>query len=134
MKLLLFGRKGDSLTSACIDYLTSSGFKVDFILSEFRDEKLPTQCFDQVYDYIICYRSYFLLPKQLLDRTRLFNINFHPGPPKYPGSGGINLALLNDDDHFGVTAHLMNEKIDAGPIIKNKNFIIGPASIFSFIK
>tara|TARA_B100001287_G_C22647644_1_gene513561 strand:+ start:58 stop:525 length:468 start_codon:yes stop_codon:yes gene_type:complete len=44
-------------------------------------------------------------------------INFHPSPPKYRGRGGINFALYNQDKKYGVTSHLIDEKIDHGKII-----------------
>jgi methionyl-tRNA formyltransferase len=75
-------------------------------------------------DYILCYRSYFILPKSLIESVKFYSINFHPGPPNYPGSGGVNFALYNDDDNFGVTVHLMDEKIDNGPILGTKHFSI----------
>ena len=53
----------------------------------------------------------------LLSRIRLGAVNFHTGPPRWPGRGSISFALLNGDDDFGVTAHLMIEEIDAGPIL-----------------
>ena len=56
-----FGRKNDSTTQRCINHLVGLGFKVDTILSETRDEKLPEDLGSVKYDYIICYRSYFML-------------------------------------------------------------------------
>ena len=124
MRILFFGRKNDPTTQRCVNHLVGLGFEVDSILSNSRNEPLPDDLGWIKYDYIICYRSYFILPKFLLDSTKHFNINFHPGSPKYPGSGGINLALLNGDKEFGVTAHLMDEKVDAGQIIECRNFNI----------
>lgn len=49
-------------------------------------------------------------------------INIHPAPPSYPGVGGINLALYNGDATFGVTVHLMDEKIDHGRILDVSTF------------
>ena len=49
-------------------------------------------------------------------------INFHPSPPKYRGRGGINYALYNQEKKYGVTAHIMDEKIDHGRIILVKYF------------
>ena len=44
-------------------------------------------------------------------------INIHPAPPKYPGVGGLNHALYNNEKFFGVTIHLMNSQIDDGRIL-----------------
>ncbi len=47
-------------------------------------------------------------------------INIHPGIlPKYRGCTNVEWAL-NNEDPIGITAHLMNEKYDSGPIIKKK--------------
>ncbi|SVD30105.1 uncharacterized protein METZ01_LOCUS382959, partial [marine metagenome] len=52
------------------------------------------------------------------------SINFHPGSPEYPGSGGINFSLYNNENFFGVTVHLMDEKVDSGKILCIKYFPI----------
>jgi len=122
MKVLFFTRKNDELSNKCIKHLVELGFKVETILSSKRGEKLPDDLEWITYDYIICYRSYFIIPKYLLDKTKYYNINFHPGCPNYPGSGGVNLTLFNEEEEFGVTAHLMNEKVDSGDIIEYRSF------------
>ena len=45
-------------------------------------------------DFIISYLSPFILPKALLERAGRAAINFHPGPPEYPGIGCTNFAHL----------------------------------------
>ena len=65
-----------------------------------------------------------MLPKYLIDKAKIAAINFHPGPPEYPGSGCVNFALYDGVDYYGVTAHLMNERIDNGRIIKVLRFPI----------
>ena len=52
-------------------------------------------------------------------------INIHPAPPKYPGVGGLNHALYNNENCFGVTVHLMNTLIDDGKILDVVPFFIG---------
>ena len=74
----------------------------------------------------MCFRSYFVLPKALLDRAQIAAINFHPAPPEYPGSGCVNWALYEGATQYGVTAHMMNEKIDNGAIIECRRFPILP--------
>lgn len=49
-------------------------------------------------------------------------INFHPAPPEYPGSGCINFALYDDVTEYGVTAHIINEKVDNGQILEVRRF------------
>lgn len=65
-----------------------------------------------------------ILRKQLLDSASVGPINFHTAPPCWPGRGSCSYALLNNDKEFGVTAHIMNEKVDAGPILKVLRFAI----------
>ena len=124
MKVLFFGRKRDEYTYKCISHLKGLGFEVDQILSNYRGEKLPEDLGWIKYDYIFCYRSYFILPKVILDNCKYCSINFHPGSPYYPGSGGVNLSLLNNDSEFGVTVHVMDEKVDSGQIIEYRKFKI----------
>jgi sugar O-acyltransferase (sialic acid O-acetyltransferase NeuD family) len=122
--ILFFGRKGDLHSKKCIQHLLDLNFDVSVVWSSIRHEKLPRAALSKKFDYILCFRSYFILPKQLLESVKFQCINFHPGPPKYPGPGGINFSLYNDDKFFGVTAHLMEEKVDSGKILVAKHFPI----------
>jgi len=62
----------------------------------------------------------------MLETARIAAINFHPAPVEYPGSGCINWALYDNASHYGVTAHLMAEKVDSGPVIECRRFAILP--------
>ena len=61
-----------------------------------------------------------------LKRATKYSINFHSGPPKYPGSGCTNFALLDNSKEYGAIAHLMNNRVDDGAIYKVNNFEILP--------
>ena len=122
--VLFIGRKGGEKSKECLKHLKDLEFDVSVIWSSKRNEKLPEDIGWIEVDYILCYRSYFILPKFLIETPKLYSINFHPGSPKYPGSGGINFSLYNNDKNFGVTVHLMAEKIDSGKIIVAKYFPI----------
>ena len=74
------------------------------------------------FDFIIIYRSRVILKKKHLEKGIYGSINFHPATHKYPGMGGINYAIYNKNSSFGVTCHLINEKIDNGKILNVKNF------------
>ena len=60
----------------------------------------------------------------MLDRAKVAAINFHPGSVEYPGSGCLNWALYDNAEVYGVTAHIINEKIDNGAIIEWRRFPI----------
>lgn len=65
-----------------------------------------------------------ILRKKLLDAVRIAAINFHTAPPRWPGRGSCSFALMEGDTEFGVTAHLMEEKVDAGAILTEHRFPI----------
>lgn len=72
----------------------------------------------------------YLYPKKI--REPLFKlgqqgcVNFHPAPlPDYKSRAGYNTAILEQKDHFGVSAHFIDsEEFDSGPIIKVLRFPI----------
>lgn len=78
------------------------------------------------YDYVISYLAPNILNKTILESAKIAAINFHPGPPKYPGIGGYNFALYNGDKQYGVVAHYMEEKVDSGKIFDQRFFAIFP--------
>jgi methionyl-tRNA formyltransferase len=123
-RVLFFGRKACDATTRALSHLGTLGCNVTFFESSFRGEKLPKESLDWNGEFIFCFRSLFLIPKELLEKASIAAVNFHPGPKTYPGTGGINFALYEGDPDFGVTAHIMNEKIDNGPILECRRFPI----------
>ena len=85
---------------------------------------LPQMALDWEGDFIFSFRSMFIIPEELIQKAKIAAINFHPGPPEYPGTGCINFALYDCAATFGVTAHHMVPKIDSGRIIKVMRFEI----------
>ncbi len=75
-------------------------------------------------NFIFCYRSYYILKKINIKNSKFPPINFHPGPPNFRGFGCANFALYNKSKFYGITTHLINEKIDSGRIIDVKYFKI----------
>jgi len=122
-KLLFFGRKNHGNSIKCLEHLEDLGFKVSVVWSSKRREKLPDDLDCLEVDYILCFRSYFILPESLLKIPKFYSINFHPGPPEYPGSG-INFSLYEDKKEYGITIHLMSKKVDSGKIIETNYFPI----------
>ena len=75
-------------------------------------------------DLLISYYNYYIVPKKVLDKTKLKNINFHPGSSHYPGFGCYNFALINKSKAYGCVVHNMNSKIDSGSIFDEIKFNI----------
>ena len=62
-----------------------------------------------------------ILPKSILDLPKFGCINVHPSLlPKYRGSAPIQWAILNGDKTTGVTIMQMDEHMDSGDIILQK--------------
>ena len=123
-KVLFFGRKACKKSLKIAKKLEDYNFDVTHFMSEERKEKLPNYVLSWKGDYIICFRSLSVLPKNLLKKALIAAVNFHPGPPEYPGSGCINFALYDEVNEYGVTAHIMNSKVDNGDILEVKRFKI----------
>ena len=123
-EVLFFGKYNCDYSQKALQHLKLLGFNVQSVLSKNRSEHLPEETNDWSGEYIICFRSYLLLPKSLLKRASIAAVNFHPGPAEYPGSGCLNWALYDNADTYGATAHIMDEKIDNGAIIECRRFPI----------
>jgi methionyl-tRNA formyltransferase len=69
-----------------------------------------------------------IVPGSILTRLGYGAINFHPGPPGYPGWAPSHFALYDQATEFGATVHVMVEQVDAGPIVEVARFPV-PADI-----
>ena len=58
-----------------------------------------------------------IVSTSILSRLGHGALNFHPGPPSYPGWAPSHFALYERAREFGATVHVMVEQVDAGPII-----------------
>ena len=86
-------------------------------------EKFPKKIISKnKIDIIISYLSPWIIPNKILRKVKLLKINFHPGPPEFPGIGCFNFALDKKNKFYGVTAHQMSKKVDSGKIIKIRKF------------
>ncbi len=119
---LFFGKNNDAHSNKVKILLRKNSKKFYFIKSHKRGEKLKKKFLTKNYDYIFCFKSYYILKKNLLKRAKIAAINFHPGPPEYRGTGCVNYAIYENAKFYGCTAHLISEKIDKGKIIDVKKY------------
>ena len=71
---------------------------------------------------LIAFVTSEIVPKSVLGRLGYGAVNFHPGPPSYPGWAPSHFALYERAAEFGATVHVMVERVDAGPIIEVARF------------
>src|SRR5258707_14038024 len=65
---------------------------------------------------LVAFTSETIVPPHILHALGHGAYNFHPGPPAYPGWAPAHFALYDRARVFGATAHVMTERVDAGPI------------------
>ena len=79
-------------------------------------------------DFIVVAAFGQILPKKILDISPC--INLHASLlPQYRGASPVQQSLLNGDAFTGVTAMLMEEGLDSGPILGYRYFKIGPTML-----
>ena len=65
------------------------------------------------------------LPKKVLDLPRQGSLNIHPSLlPKYRGASPVQTAILEGETLSGVSLMLMDEKMDSGPVLAQREVII----------
>lgn len=75
---------------------------------------------------LIAYVTPEIVSRETLAALGYGAINFHPGPPEYPGWAPSHFARYERATEFGATVHVMVERVDAGPIIDVARFSIPP--------
>ena len=120
-KILFLKRKNDFFSKKIISELKKKSRSLRVITTDGRNIKINL---NTKFDFIFSFRSHYILKKKLLNNVNYGAINFHPGPPEYRGIGCVNYALYDNSENYGVTAHLIDEKIDHGKIINIKKFKI----------
>ena len=69
-------------------------------------------------DLLVCHAYPRRLPRTVLSLPRLGCLNIHPSLlPRHRGPSPVAWALKDRDEKTGLTAHLMTEDFDAGPIV-----------------
>jgi methionyl-tRNA formyltransferase len=72
-------------------------------------------------DFIVVVAYGQILPQWLLESARLGAINIHASLlPRYRGAAPVVWAILNGEAVTGITTMMMVEKLDAGPILLQK--------------
>ena len=131
MRILFIGKKNDANARVASAYLQQIFPKTQVVFGV-REEKFPEDLMHWKGDYLFSYLSPWIIPNSLLESAEKGAINWHPGPPEYPGIGCTNFALYNNEKDFGITCHHMLAKVDTGKIIEVRKFkILENDSVYS---
>lgn len=88
-----------------------------------RDEAFINELKEMNPDLIIVVAYGQILPKELLDIPKFGCVNVHVSLlPKYRGAAPINWVIINGEEKTGVTTMYMDEGLDTGDIILQKEF------------
>ena len=116
------GPKPDPLKAAAVD----RGIPVH----QFRSLKLPDarRAFEAAAaDLAVLAYVTQIVPEPLLAIPRLTSICFHPSPlPRYRGGSAIAWQLIRGETRTGVTVFWPDAGIDTGPILLQRDAVIGP--------
>lgn len=67
------------------------------------------------------------IPPRIFGLPRNGTLNIHDSLlPKYAGFSPLIWALINGEREVGVTAHMMNDELDAGDIVQQETVEVGP--------
>ena len=119
--VLLIGKKNDFYYERAIEFVKVHFQKYQVFMGK-RNEQFPEDIDKWQGDYIVSYLSPWIIPNSTLKKAKKACINFHPGPPEYPGIGCTNFAIYNKENTFGVTCHHMEEKVDTGRMVAVRRF------------
>jgi methionyl-tRNA formyltransferase len=129
--ILFLGKAGDAYSEKARQ-IVSARFPQSLTFSGKRGDVFPKAAQEWRGDYLISYLSPWVVPESLLKQASKAAINFHPGPPEYPGIGCTNFAIFNNEQEFGVTCHHMVPAVDSGAIIAVRRFPLKSSdSVFS---
>ena len=126
------------LGSEYVIYLLANFFRFEIFINKFfsvkrliKKNKIPVFSIEKLNsiqfqkllkcDLLISVACPKILNKKIINIPKYGSINFHSGfLPKYRGINPSFWALLNGEKFSAITVHKMDEKLDNGPIIKQK--------------
>lgn len=77
------------------------------------------------FDVLISVQYHEILRQRHIESARDIAVNLHMAPlPEYRGSNQFSYAIINGDQEFGTTLHVMTEAVDGGDIIAEDRFPI----------
>ncbi len=122
-QIVLLGKDNNRFCHYAEKILTSYFLEKDVVcLYGKTGDEFKEEWFQYRPEYVISFLSPWILSQDFLDTASVAAINFHPGSPDYPGTGGYSYALYEGAERYGVTVHHMLARVDSGRIILTDYF------------
>ncbi|GAB3503363.1 methionyl-tRNA formyltransferase [Amycolatopsis cihanbeyliensis] len=91
------------------------------------DEEMMSRLKEADPDLIVANNWRTWIPPEIFNLPRRGTLNVHDSLlPAYAGFSPLIWALINGEQEVGVTAHMMNEELDAGAIVLQRAVPVGP--------
>jgi methionyl-tRNA formyltransferase len=122
----LFAFFGTSIDSQyALEQLERVGLSPALIIDN--KKEFPEELFNTDWDFFLVASYGKILPKKILDIPKHGCINIHPSLlPKFRGPSPYVSAILADERETGVSLMLLQEKMDAGPLLAQARIEIAP--------
>lgn len=75
-------------------------------------------------DVLVCFNSGTIIPGEVLNSFPNRSYNFHAASPEFPGRDPHHWAIYRGAKTYGVTCHIMTERVDDGAIVAVHEFPI----------
>ena len=125
MNILFLGKKNHGSADQAVEFCRQRSANVESYFAR-PGESIPEGVRYWEGDLLISYLSRWIIPDYVLAHAAVAALNFHDGPPEYPGIGSINWALYEGASEYGVTCHHMRAEPDTGPIVAVTRFPVFP--------
>jgi methionyl-tRNA formyltransferase len=113
IEFVLTDKKSKSIIELC------QKSKVQVYAGNPRNEKINKFIAGLTCDVIVSVNYLFLINKKIIDLAKILCFNIHGSLlPKYRGRTPHVWSIINGETQTGVTAHIIDEGCDSGPIIK----------------
>lgn len=107
----------DRLSSEIQDY--ANLHSIPIFVGNPRNEKTSTFIKDKSIDVLVSVNYLYIIDNQLIGHPSKFAINIHGSLlPKYRGRTPHVWAIINNESETGITAHVIDEGCDTGPILE----------------
>lgn len=100
---------------------------VEVMLKNRPDEEVSLRLKELEPDLIVANNWRTYIPSSIFNLPTHGTLNVHDSLlPKYAGFSPLIWAMINGDTEVGLTAHMMDEELDMGPIVLQRSIPVGP--------